>query len=522
MFTRKQRNVAVAGAAVAALAVGALTVPVEAHGRRAAKGCATPAASPHYGAGGDLFVTTNDGRLRLVSQRSVSRVLHEKAIRGLGPNETIVGLDTRPSNGQLYALTTASTLYVINPETGGALKVGTMSVAITGGSFGVDWNPTVDRLRVVSDNGQNLRVNPVPNAEGVLATTADTPLNGGSTRAMGAAYTNSVTFAQSTVLYDIDEQKDQLFRQAPPNEGVLVSVGSLGVDAGSLSGFDIDGQVPGRGVAVFTPLDAPNKSIAYSINLDTGRAKRLGTIGGGGLVTAMTFASRPANNVVALADTQLVTVNRSAPNKAVRTVNIVGLSDGDRVTAIDVRPATGALYGLGASGQLYTLSPVTGGANKIGSPIAGLSGREFGFDFNPIVDRIRIVSDGSQNLRVHPDTAAVASTDKPLTQGVHGAAYTNNVAGGFPTTLFDLSAYDGGLFKQDPPNDGTLTRIGTAGIGFAGRVGFDIAADGAALFTGGTDNKTLYCLNLERGGSRAAGSLATNGPVTGLAVLPRI
>ena len=95
-----------------------------------------------------------------------------------------------------------------------------------------------------------------------------------------------------------------------------------------------------------------------------------------------------------------------------------------------------------------------------------LSGSAFGFDFNPTVDRIRIVSDTGQNLRANPDTGAVVSVDGSLRYAptdvaagrdpdVVGAAYTNpdnDPATG--TTLFDLDAGPDALVVQAPPNDG--------------------------------------------------------------------
>jgi len=83
---------------------------------------------------------------------------------------------------------------------------------------------------------------------------------------------------------------------------------------------------------------------------------------------------------------------------------------GDR---LDVRPANGAVYAIGRSGQLYTVDRRLGAATKVGAPVA-LPGTTVGFDFNPTVDRIRVVTDTGQNLRVHPDTGAVAATDTPL------------------------------------------------------------------------------------------------------------
>jgi hypothetical protein len=54
-----------------------------------------------------------------------------------------------------------------------------------------------------------------------------------------AAYTNGFNGATTTTLYDISGTTDQLFTQNPPNGGTLILVGSLGVDATDVNGFDI-------------------------------------------------------------------------------------------------------------------------------------------------------------------------------------------------------------------------------------------------------------------------------------------
>ncbi len=62
---------------------------------------------------------------------------------------------------------------------------------LSGTTFGVDFNPAADRLRIVSDAGQNLRHNVNPNgvtlADGTLNYTAGTPASG----IVAAAYTNN-------------------------------------------------------------------------------------------------------------------------------------------------------------------------------------------------------------------------------------------------------------------------------------------------------------------------------------------
>jgi len=122
-----------------------------------------------------------------------------------------------------------------------------------------------------------------------------------------------------------------------------------------------------------------------------------------------------------------------------------------------------------------------------------LSGSSFAFDFNPMVDRIRLASTGGQNLRLNPDTGAVAMADKALVYkagdpgagivpAALGAAYTNNVRAATSTTLYDVDTARDALVIQAPPNDGVLTTVGALGVNLAGPLGFDISArDGAAF-----------------------------------------
>jgi hypothetical protein len=171
----------------------------------------------------------------------------------------------RPLNGQLYALGSTNRLYTINTSSGAATAVGTTPLALTGSNFGFDFNPTVDRIRIVSETGVNLRVNP---ADGVAV--VDGALNPGTPAVTGAAYTNNFAGATSTVLYDIDSTTDQLFRQDPPNNGTLVAVGSLGANVTAANGFDIGGT---SGTA-FAALTVGSAGYIYTINLTTGAATR--------------------------------------------------------------------------------------------------------------------------------------------------------------------------------------------------------------------------------------------------------
>ncbi len=195
------------------------------------------------------------------------------AITGLQAGENIVGIDFRPANGQLYALGSASRLYTINLNNAAATAAGAAGAfTLNGTDFGFDFNPTVDRIRVVSNTGQNLRLNP---NDGTLTAT-DGTLNPGTPSVTAAAYTNNFAGATATTLYDIDTATDTLFIQNPPNNGTLVSVGALGVDASGVNGFDISG----RDGTAYAALTVGGSSQLYTINLTSGAATSAGALGG--------------------------------------------------------------------------------------------------------------------------------------------------------------------------------------------------------------------------------------------------
>src|SRR5215813_4998832 len=209
------------------------------------------------------------------------------------------------------------------------------------------------------------------------------------------------------------------------------------------------------------------------------------------------LAAAQTDFVVALAaNNQLLQFSASAPNAIISATTVTGLKAGDSLVGIDYRPATGQLYALavsGAMGRLYTINPLTGAANAVGAGFtmpqsAGASaGKDYGFDFNPTVDRIRVVADSRDNFRLHPDTGAVAGADFPLSVGavVVGAAYDRNYAGSKMTTLYGIDANTdqlvtiGGIDGAPSPNGGVVRPVGPLGVNTTNEIGFDIANDAA-------------------------------------------
>jgi hypothetical protein len=111
-------------------------------------------------------------------------------------------------------------------------------------------------------------------------------------RLVGAAYTNSVAGATTTTNYAIDAGLDVLVTQGSvggtpvsPNTGRLFTVGRLGVDASDVVGFDI--TPAGRAFAALT-RPGESTSALYSIDLTTGAARSLGTLGGGQSIRGLT------------------------------------------------------------------------------------------------------------------------------------------------------------------------------------------------------------------------------------------
>ena len=188
------------------------------------------------------------------------------AISGLQAGENIVGLDIRPVNGMLYAIGSNSRIYTINTSTGAASFVATLSTPLSGSSFAVDFNPVPDRIRIISNTGQNLRVNPTDGA-----TINDGAINPAPAAITAAGYTNSVAGATTTTLYVIDTDADRLFVQNPPNNGTLTMGMNLGIAADAASGFDIGGKA-GMAYAI---LSAGNSTSLYTINLTTGQATQV-------------------------------------------------------------------------------------------------------------------------------------------------------------------------------------------------------------------------------------------------------
>jgi hypothetical protein len=559
-----------------------------------------------------LYVLSQGSFLSLALENSSNAASNPVAVSGLANDDELVAIDVRPQTGRLYGLannpkTGSVQLYLLDyrGNTATAVSVGAAgsfvdetgaALPILARGFDIDFNPTVDRLRVVTTNGLNFRMNPNTGAlmdgdfGGALASVTglnpDGRHNGAATGAFATAYTNNQVNATATTQYALDDATNQLLIQQPPNAGTLVTplsvtVGSNALDFGAAGGLDIAPGVnvtssgmaaTGEGLAA---LASAGTTRLYRINLSTGAATLRGDFGAVSVVDIAIAQTRPAVFALTGSGTQLVRFALETPSVS-SIANITGVTAGERIVGIDVRPANGVLYALGIDadndrGTLYRLEPQSsaptasnptamataiGAAGQIrfvdadGVPV-DLSVLSHGVDFNPVVDRFRVVDAGGLNFRIDPNTGAAVDgnttaagtnpdgdTSLPLGSQLGATAYTNSIAGATATTQYTLDQANGVLGIQNPPNAGTQTLrqsilLGTMPFQFGGGVGFDIAAgvntatanapvvDGVGYFTSSPSAGApqLYRLDLATASASALGAIPSgNQDLEGLSI----
>ncbi|WP_432126395.1 DUF4394 domain-containing protein [Streptomyces sp. bgisy082] len=202
-------------------------------------------------------------------------------VAGLVGDGRLVGIDFRVQNGKLYGVGDKGGVYTLNDKAG-AVKVSQLTVALQGKYFGVDFNPAANRLRVISDTGQNLRHN-IDDPAAPKTTTADGTLTNPTTPpstalgVTGAAYTNNdLDAATATTLFDVDTTNDRVSLQSPANAGTLAPTGGLGVNAGPSAGFDIYYKASDGSNHGFAALNTDGKQRFYKVDLLTGKATLAG------------------------------------------------------------------------------------------------------------------------------------------------------------------------------------------------------------------------------------------------------
>jgi len=455
-----------------------------------------------------LAVLTDQNTIAMLNSPANPNEISEPIpITGLTVGENIEGIDYRPNTGELYALAYNESLmqgrlYVINQTSGMASPIGTMPISMNliAGMTGFDFNPTVDRIRVVNANGSNYRLHP---STGVLVATdgdlafAANDMNSDATPiAVASGYTRSYIGTESTILYNIELGQNILTTQIPPNDGILNSIGNLGIDIASDSyvGFDIYyDEATGNDLAyVSATTTGNNNPQLFRIDLATGALSLLGTIGSGINIKSIaaeidrTEPEMTGVQIFALSSNaglgNLISFDSDLPSYIRSWVPLSGIATGQSVLGLDFRPSTKQLYAFGYNAnemnyQIYTVDYNSGVATAVNSsPMSiNLNIPLAGFDFNPTVDRIRLIGAAGESYRLNPNDGALVATDGSLNFAVDdinagtqpyvaSVAYTNSYADATSTTLFGYDDMLNVLISIIPPNDGVCNTIASSGL----------------------------------------------------------
>lgn len=315
-------------------------------------GIATADAAPLQVLRNNVLVT--------VDSASPATAISTTAISGIGTGQTLNGIDYRPASPRvLYSVSNVGQIYAINGVTGGATAIGSpIAAAATAAGVGVglDFNPTVDRVRFVTTGGTDLRLNQLTGAvaatDGNLAY-AGIDANAGQTPFVaGSAYTNNVATATTTTLYNIDTRNGtaaaRLVTQGnanvSPNTGILFTVGSTGVTTTGAVGFDI-----AQNGTAYATMTNPTTGVTslYTVNLTTGAATLVGALAGNATATGL---------AVQLASFQ--SMGRTANQAAIGTLldRFAGLPNADTLALFNnIDSFTG--NGAAQSAILQSLTP---------------------------------------------------------------------------------------------------------------------------------------------------------------------
>ncbi len=256
--------------------------------------------------------------------------------------------------------------------------------------------------------------------------------------------------------------------------------------------------------------------------------------------------------VAVTADNRLIRFNGGQPQRIQSSLALKGLQPGEQVLGIDFRVARNQLYLLASSGQLYRVKLADASLEPIGAAV-GLpaSGGQWGFDFNPAVDRIRVVHETGANLRRHPDNgsqvdgnpgldglqgdgtllfdAGDANANKPVRIGAAGYTYnkqdekiTTNYAIDLAQGLLVTQGTKEGVAPAVSPNTGKLFTVGPLGIK-PQRVQFDISDVNNAAYIAVDEaaGDAVYRVDLASGKATRVARIGAGGvQLRGMAIEP--
>lgn len=230
-----------------------------------------------------LVGLTDNNRLLTFNSTATASVT-SATITGTTAGESILSIDFRNPDNQIYGLGSLGNVYKLNAATGAAVSFASGVVpAIAGGAgYEIDFNTQNNNLRVIGNKAAPDSNRALNMATGVTA--VQTPLTrsgGGVLDIVGAAYNQNFAGspAASLNLYYIDAETDALYLNNNAFAGgVLSKVGDLTLGGSAFAvnnatGFDIAAS----GEA-FVSWDQN----LYAIDLGSGALSALGRIGAGG------------------------------------------------------------------------------------------------------------------------------------------------------------------------------------------------------------------------------------------------
>lgn len=424
-------------------------------------------------------------------------------------NEEILAIDYRNSEGQLYALTRLEAegrIIIITPTTGEVTRVSTLIadgtttkiLLSTTASYTIDFNPTVDRLRIIGSDDTNFRADALTGE-----TFTDGTISIASATIAGVAYTDVFAAAngRTTTLFGIDTDTDALYPFSSANAGTLGTARSLGVgDVTRVNGFDINPSSS----ALSAVLTVGGQTSLYSINANSGAASRISSLPalpGSETYKSLALVTQANPTVIVLDNANTLSVLRANDPTQVFSPGSVTLPNSETLIGIDFRQSSRTLNGLSNAGNHYALSvPVNGMAGPtamlINTPAPAMptpltNGVAYTTDFNPTsgmgINRLRLIGDNDENAVVEIETGsrtANASISGMPDPTVVAAAYSNNFRNAASTQLFVVDRTSNSIATQTvtaPTAPATTPAVGQLvnpiplSITLSGSVGFDIS-----------------------------------------------
>lgn len=502
----------------------------------ALSGCLSNDDAPAPTAFDDQGVLITASGATITIDNRTGAVLSRSAITGLAAGETVVDADYRHADGRIWILSSASKLYSVDNATNVATERSTLSTGLAvGATYAIDFNPQVDRLRVIGSNNDNWAVN-VENGAVTVNTALTGPANFEVTH---SAYTDTFVPAtgRATALFNLDVTNNVLYGQNPANNGVQTLQASLGVDPTDIIGFDL----PVDRTTGLAPMVVTGQLALYSINTSAtaNAATKLGniTLNAGETPVAYTQKKRANPTIVGLTQSNQFFTFRYLQPQFISTLSTAfTLPIGEKLLGMDYSTNTGdatnrpqSLYVL-TSTNLYQTNSSTAPASLTGA--RALSGGtpldntiDYSVDFNPANGGLRVVGSDDTNRAITItglNTATIADNTAitPANRDLIALAYGSSVPG---TSTIRLLAADATAreFVQQVPGTGVTTSLNAIPFAVARSSAFDIRYpdDAVVVFAAKatpTDRTTLYTASaIPAGGINVGSAIGQIGGATG-------